>query len=112
MDGALDLPAVGGVAAPGVGIIGAQDFGDPPGLVFDAAGAFDHVGALEPDFIARVEAEEFPHLFLHKVLPLNPQLPGEGEGPGTGLGVYRIVFHLEGLRVTLGIVGDGELHRV
>ena len=48
MDGsALDLPAVGGIAALGVGIVGSQDLGDIAVFVGDAAGALDDVGALQ-----------------------------------------------------------------
>ena len=45
---ALDLAAVGRIAAPGLGVIGGQNFHNIAVLVGNAAGALDQVGTLQP----------------------------------------------------------------
>lgn len=50
MDGGLDLAAIGGVAAAGGGVVGAVDFDDFTGFVFDDGLAGDEVGVAEADF--------------------------------------------------------------
>ena len=44
---ALDLAAIGGVAAPGLRIVGGQDFGDIAVLIGDTAGALDQISTLQ-----------------------------------------------------------------
>lgn len=63
-----DLPAVGGIPAPGVGVVFAQYGRDGAGLVLDAAGAPDDVRPLEAHLVAREKAVVFFHRFLHKIL--------------------------------------------
>ena len=110
MDGGpLHLAAVGGVSAAAVGVVLAQDLDDVACLVLDAAGAMDQIGPLQAALgAAGIETLIFGYRGLQKVLRLDIQVAGESDGPGAILGAAGVVFHLEGLAVPLGVVGDGE----
>ena len=110
---ALDLAAIGGVAAPALGVIGGQDLGDIAVLVLDAAGAGDEVGAFQAALGAiGGEALILGHGDFQEVVGLDPEVPGEADLPGPGGGVHGVILHGDSLGLALGVVGDGELHRV
>ena len=110
---ALDLPAVGGVAPLGGGVVGGQHLHHVAVFVLDAAGAGDQVGTLQTALGAvGGQALVLGNGGLHEVVGFNPQIPGEGDLVGAGVLVHRIVLHLEGLALAFGVVGDGELHRL
>ena len=93
--GTLDLPAIGGVAALGLGIIGGQNLGDVAVFVLDAAGAGDQISTLQ----AALRSVGIQSLILgnglgQEVVGLNPKIPGEGDLPGTGLLVAETGFWL------------------
>ena len=107
---ALHLPAVGGVAAPAVGVILGSDLGHITVFIRLIADALDEIRTLQ----AALRAVGGQTLILgdrlsHKVIGFDPQAAGEGYFPGPGRGVQRIVLHGDGLRLTGGIVGDGQL---
>ncbi len=109
--GALDLAAVCRVAAPGIGIIFRIDLRDAAIVVLFAAGAGDEISALQAALRAAGEQTLIlGHRRLQKVLALHIKLPGEGDGMGAVLGAVGVVFHLEGLALPLGIVGNDQLH--
>ena len=110
---ALDLPAVSGIAAPAVGIVGCQNFGNLAAFIRDAAGALDDVGTLQAALGAvGVQTLVFGNGLSQEVVPLDPEVTGEADFPGTGLGIVGIVLHLEGLALALGVVGNGQLYGV
>ena len=77
--GALDLAAVGGVAAPGLRVILAQDLDDVAGLVLHVAGAADEVGTLEAALLAAGgQALVLGDRGLHEVVGLDIKVAGEG----------------------------------
>ncbi len=71
MNGALDLAAVGAVAAAAGGIVSAVNLDDVTFCVLHAAGALDEIGAHEAHLVAGEHAEIFLGGLLHEVLPLN-----------------------------------------
>ena len=110
---ALDLAAVGGVAAPGVGIILAQHLGDVAVFVLHAAGALHQIRALQTAFqTVGGQALVLGHGDLHKVVRLDPQMAGEGDIVGALSGIGGVILHGEHLALALGIVGDRQLHRM
>ncbi len=110
--GSLYLPAVGGVAAPAVRVVGCQNFYYVTRLVLFAAGAGDEVRALQAALgAAGIQALVLGHRLLQEVLRFHVQLTGEGDGAGAVLGAVGVILYLEGLALALGIVGDGQLHR-
>ena len=110
--GALDLAAVGGIAAAALGIVLAENLGDLAGLVLHAAGAGDQIRALEADLKAGMQPLVLGGGDLHKVVFLDPEIPGEGDLAAAVLGLEGIVLHSQQLALPLRVVGDGELHRV
>ena len=106
----LDLPAIGGVAAPALRVILGSNLGHIAVFVRFVANALDQIRALQ----AALRAVGGQTLVLgdrlsHKVIGLDPQTAREGYLTGTGGGVQRIVLHGDGLRLTSGIVGNGQL---
>ena len=79
VQGALDLAAVGGVAALGGGIVGAAELGDVAVGVLDDVGAGDEVGVAEADFLAGGEAEELLGWVFAEVVSLDVEGFGEGD---------------------------------
>ena len=80
VDGALDLAVVGGVAAPGRGIVAAAHFRDfPRGGILGEARAGDDIAVTEPDHVAGEEAEILGRRIFREVLALDIQDLGEGD---------------------------------
>ena len=109
---ALDLAAVGGVAAPGIRVVSAEHLGDVAVLVLDAAGAGDQIRTLE----TALQPAGGQSLVLgdgdfHKVVCLDPQVAGESDVVGALGGIGGVVLHGDSLALPLGIVDNGELHR-
>ena len=113
MDGGpLHFAPVGGVAAPAVRVVLGGDLGDVSVFVGLVAHALDKVGPLQAALgTLGVEPLVLGYGLGQEVLPLDPQLPGEGDGVGSLLGMEGVVLHLEGLALPGGVVGDDQLHR-
>ena len=80
--------------------------------VLDHVGAGDVTGATQAHLASRRQPEKLAYRFFHKVGPLNIELAGEGDLPGSGRLVFRVVKRFKGLCFALGIVIDDDLHRV
>ena len=109
----LDLAAVGGVAAAGVGVVLGGDLGHIAVFIRFVANALDQICALQ----AALGAAGEQTLILgdrlgHEVVRLDPALAGEGDLMRAGGGVGRVILDLEGLALARGIVRDDELHRM
>ena len=108
--GALHLPAIGRVTAPTVRIILGSDLGHISIFIRFIANALDEIRAFQAALRAAGEqALIFGDRLSHEVIRLDPQAAGERHLPGPGGGVQRIVLHGDGLRLSRGIVGDGQL---
>ena len=79
----LDLTAVSGVAATGLGIVGSQNFHHIAVLIGDTAGALDQVSTLQAAFRSVGEqALVLGHGNCQEVIGFDPQIPGEGDLTG------------------------------
>ena len=108
--GTLDLAAVGGIAAAGLGILGGQNLDDVAVFVGVVAGAGDEVCTLQAALQAvGIQALVLGHGSGQEIGGLDPQVPGEGDLAGAVLGAAGVVLHDQLLGLTLGVVGDGEL---
>ncbi len=108
----LDLSPVRRVTSLTFRVIGGQDLGHVPPSVLNAPGTGDKVGSLQPAFrTTGVKPLILGNWLLKKVLSFHPQVPGEGDRPGSGALVSGNIFDLKGLRPPLGIVSNGELDR-
>ena len=100
---ALDLAAVGGIAAPGLGIVGSKNLHHIAVFVGDAAGALDQVGTLQTALGAvGVQALVLGNGLSQEIIGLDPQVPGEGDLTGAVLGTVGVVLDGNGLTLTLG----------
>ena len=111
MDGsALDLAAVGGISAVGLGVVGAENLGDVAIGVLHTAGAGDEVSALQTALgAAGVQTLILGNGNLQEIIGLNVNLTGEAYKALAGLGIVGVVLNLYHLGLALGVVGDGEL---
>ena len=114
MDGALDLAAVGSVAALGGRVVGAAQFDDSTrGRILDRLLTGDEVGPAQAHLAAGGQAVVLARRVFHEVVALDVELAAEGHGPRAHLG--RIVGEIgRGKLVDLvvGVVGDDHLQRV
>ena len=111
--GTLDLPSVSGITALGVRIVGGKYLGDIAVFVGNAAGAGDHISTLQAALRATGEqALILGNGFCQEIVRFDPQIPGEGNGASAGIGITGVILNLEGLALTFGIVGDGQLYRL
>ena len=109
---ALDLAAVSGITAAGLGVIRRVDLFDAAVGCQLAAGAGDEVRTLQPALRpVGVQALILGDRLRQKVLGLDPDLTRERDGVRALLGMDRVIFNLEGLGFVLGVVRDDELHR-
>ena len=99
-------------AAAARGIVFGMNLNDLAISILRATGALHDVGILQTHLLARRHAEELLRRILHEVGTLNPKLTAEGNLVGSVGFVLRIVHSLHLLGLTLGIVGDDELHGV
>src|SRR5208282_2766033 len=92
VDGALDLAAVRGVAAAGLGVVGAVQLGDLAGArVLDHVDALDEEGPAQPNFASRPQAEELLGRVLAEVVALDIEYAAERYLAGAGGRVFRVV---------------------
>ena len=109
---ALDLAAVGGVAAAGIGVIRRVNFLDAAVGGLLAAGAGDEIRTLQTALRAvGVQTLILGDGFGEEIVRLDPDLAGERDGVRALFGMDGVVFNLKGFRLALGIVRDDELHR-
>ena len=109
---ALDLAAVGRVAAAGIGVIRRVNFLDAAVGGLLAAGAGDEIRALQTALRAvGVQTLILGDGFGEEIVRLDPDLAGERDGVRALFGMDGVVFDLERLRLALRIVRDDELHR-
>ena len=109
---ALDLAAIGGVAAAGIGVIRRVNFLDAAVGGLLAAGAGDKIRTLQTALRAVwVQALVLGDGFGEEIVRLDPDLAGERDGVRALFGMDGVVFDLERLRLALRIVRDDELHR-
>ena len=109
---ALDLAAVGGVAAAGIGVIRRVNFLDAAVGGLLAAGAGDEICALQTALRAvGVQALVLGDGFGEEIVRLDPDLAGERDGVRALFGMDGVVFNLKGFRLALRIIRDDELHR-
>ncbi len=110
--GALDLAAVGGIAALGLRVVLRQDLDHVAGLVLHAAGAADEVGPLQAALRAGGSTGACT---WGRGSPRSPRPRYRGGGrrrprrvPAAGsMGLFSTC---DGLAFPLGVVGDGQLN--
>lgn len=61
--------------------------------VFHDLVTFDDVGALQPHFAVRFQAEELLGRFFHKIVGIDPEFFGEHNVPHAHFGVLGMVLH-------------------
>ena len=107
----LDLAAIPRVAAARGRIVGAPELDDRPGGVLDHVGAGDEVGAAQPDFLARRQAEELLRRILLEVVLLDVEHAGERHLACARRRILGVVDHVDLFGVALGIVRDDDSER-
>ena len=91
---ALDLPAVSGIAAPGLGIVGSQHLDDLAVFVLDAAGAGNQICALQAAL--RSVGEQTLKLrngLSKEIVCFDPKITGECDLACAGIGIVGVVFN-------------------
>ena len=71
--------------------------------------AFDDIGVLQTNLLARSQTHELLIGFLHEVIALNPEFTAELHLVGTVGFVLRIIDGCQMLNLILGIVGEHHL---
>src|SRR5262249_3447659 len=112
VDGALDLAAVGAVAASGGGVVGAGDFGHLAGVVLHHAGALDAVRVAEGGPLPGEQPKILGPRDFAKIVLLDVQHPPERQLARAGGGVFGVVDGVEFLGLAFGVVGDDDLQRM
>ncbi|MPM51394.1 hypothetical protein SDC9_98142 [bioreactor metagenome] len=112
MNGALDLAAVGGIAAAGFRVVHGAQRGNVPRGVFFHAGAPDEVAVTQPDLTVGRETEIAFDRRFHEVGTLDVDFPGKRHLPRPGRGVFRIVDRVEILDLPLRVVFDHHFERI
>ena len=112
VDGAFDFSAVGGVAALCRRVVGAVDAGDIAAFVLFHAFAFDEIGTLEANFAVRFQAEILFGRIFHEVVPLDEELLAKEDFAGSGVRVFRVVFHFDFFGPAVFPVVDDDGNRV
>ena len=104
MDGTLYLAAVRCIAPARLRVVFRIYLDYIAILILLTTGTTYHIGGLQPHLIAGKQAEISLHRFFHEVLLFNPQFAREGNCPCSVLRLSRIVLHLKGLCLPLGII--------
>ncbi len=112
MERSLDLAHAAGKAAACFGVIGTVDFLDVTVGVFLDSRALDDVGPFQAHFPVGSEAEEFLGRILHEVFTLDVDFAREWHLVVACLGCLGVVFHLDHLDLSLGVVGNDYFDRV
>ena len=112
MDGALDLAAVGALAAAARGIVGAAQFHQIAGIVVHGLAAGDEIGVPQAHFRAGRQTVVLFGRLLAEVVALDPQLTREGHGAAAVGGIFGMPGHLELFHLVFGVVFDDHLHGV
>lgn len=106
------LSTVGGLPAPGLGIVGAVQLGHLAGLVLDHVDASDEVAVAQTDLPSGGETAELPRRVLLKVVPLDIQLSRKGHLARPHRGVLGVVDGGQLVDLALRIVVDDDLQGV
>ncbi len=69
----------------------------------------NNVGAFQPYIPSRAQPEKFPGRVYHKILTLNINVAFKRNRPGSGLIVFGIIFHLQLLKTSFGVIRNGHL---
>jgi hypothetical protein len=110
VDGALDLRAADGLGAVAGGVVvGAAEFGDVSGGVFDDLLADDAEGVLEPHFTAGDEAVEALDGSFHEVFGVDEDLAAERDLALAVGFVLGVVGDFELLALAFGVVREDNL---
>ena len=109
MNCALNLSAVGSVAALGFGVLGAVEAGNIALFIGFPAVAGYEICTLEANLIAGEESEIFFGRLNHKGVTLNKNLSCEVNRSCAECGLERIDFNLDCLTLTLGLVINNNL---
>ena len=112
MNGCIDLPAVRGKPTARLRIICAVNLRNlAGGQIFFKSDTANEVAVSESHLPARGEPEELLRRLLHEILPLDEQVPGEGDLPGARIGIFRVIGTVEHLDLPLRIVVDHDAKR-
>ena len=109
VDRRLDLAAVGGLPAGGLGVIGAQQAGDLTVGADLGLGARDEVAGSKADLSPRRETEELLRRVEHEVVALDEQSAREGHLTGAGRSILRVVDRLTDIGPARSVIVDGQL---
>ena len=81
-------------------------------FVFNDPFTLDIIGVLKPHFTSGSQPEEFAGRILHKIFALDIDFPRKWDLPCPGVLVFRIIFSVKHLDLSLWVIVNNNLNRI